>query len=66
LSKAEAVHGRLVEALRRDLIVPGPQDADIRDEPARWYLAGNLAPAPAVDAAAWNDLAVRAEPIFLD
>ena len=45
------VRSRLVETLRRDLIGPGPQDADIRDErlkenPSRWYLAGYLAPAP--------------------
>jgi hypothetical protein len=46
-----AVRSRLVETLRRDLIGPGPEDADIRDEqlnenPSRWYLTGYLAPAP--------------------
>ena len=48
---AASVRARLVETLRRDLIGPGPGDADLRDErlkenPSRWYLAGYLAPAP--------------------
>jgi hypothetical protein len=39
-----------VDRLRRDLIGPGPQDADLAHErlknnPSRWYLAGFLAPA---------------------
>jgi hypothetical protein len=39
-----------VDALRRDTIGPGPQDADLAHErlknnPSRWYLAGFLAPA---------------------
>lgn len=46
-----AVRAHLVDVLRRDLIGPGPLDADIVDErldapPSRWYLAGFLAPAP--------------------
>ena len=45
-----AIRGRLVETLRRDLVGPGPEDADLADErlkdnPSRWYLAGFLAPA---------------------
>ncbi len=48
---AEAVRGRLVETLRRDLIGPSLRDADIAAElletnPSRWYLTGFLVPAP--------------------
>ena len=48
---AEAVRGRLVDVLRRDLIGPGPEDADLHREvlaenPSRWYLTGFLAPSP--------------------
>jgi hypothetical protein len=48
---ATSVRVRLVETLRRDLIGPGPDDLDLRDErlkekPSRWYLTGFLAPAP--------------------
>jgi hypothetical protein len=48
---ATNVRARLVETLRRDLIGPGPNDLDLRDErlkenPSRWYLTGFLAPAP--------------------
>lgn len=48
---AEAVRGRLVDVLRRDLIGPGPEDADLtrevlRENPSRWYLTGFLAPSP--------------------
>jgi hypothetical protein len=48
---AEQVRARLVDVLRRDLIGPGPQDADIarerlKENPSRWYLAGYIAPAP--------------------
>src|SRR5262249_33984864 len=50
VSAAEAVRGRLVDALRRDLIGPGPDDDDIarerlKNNPSRWYLTGFLAPA---------------------
>ena len=48
---AEAVRGRLVDVLRRDLIGPGPEDTDLHREvlaenPSRWYLTGFLAPSP--------------------
>lgn len=48
---AEAVRTRIVDKLRRDLIGPGPQDADIarevlKENPSRWYLTGFLAPSP--------------------
>jgi hypothetical protein len=44
------IRRRLVDTLRRDLIGPGPGDADLSKErlknnPSRWYLAGFLAPA---------------------
>lgn len=46
---ATAVRTRLVDTLRRDLIGPGPEDADLARElltenPSRWYLTGYLAP----------------------
>jgi hypothetical protein len=49
-TSAVAIRGRLVDTLRRDLIGPGPGDADLaherlRNNPSRWYLAGFLAPA---------------------
>ena len=49
-TSAAAIRSRLVDTLRRDLIGPGPQDADLAHErlknnPSRWYLAGFLAPA---------------------
>ncbi len=48
---AEAVRGRLVDLLRRDLIGPGPEDPDLarevlKENPSRWYLTGFLAPSP--------------------
>lgn len=48
---AEAVRARLVDTLRRDLIGPGPRDADLtrevlKENPSRWYLTGFLAPSP--------------------
>ena len=44
------VRASIVTAFRRDLIGPGPQDADLARErlnenPSRWYLTGFLAPA---------------------
>ena len=44
------IRAHIVDIFRRDLIGPGPQDADLANErlnesPARWYLAGFLAPA---------------------
>src|ERR1700730_6338555 len=49
-TSAAAIRSRLVDALRRDLIGPRPDDTDLaderlRDNPSRWYLAGFLAPA---------------------
>jgi hypothetical protein len=43
------VRTRLVNILRRDLVGPGPQDADLAHErlsenPSRWYLTGFIAP----------------------
>ena len=51
MTTSTAVRARLVDTLRRDLIGPGPTDADLLDErleapPSRWYLAGFLAPTP--------------------
>jgi hypothetical protein len=45
------IRGRLVETLRRDLIGPGPQDADLarerlKEKPSGWYVTGFLAPVP--------------------
>ena len=42
---------RLVETLRRDLIGPGPLDADLaheqlKERPSGWYVTGYLAPLP--------------------
>ena len=44
------IRAHMVDVFRRDLIGPGPQDADLASErlnesPARWYLAGFIAPA---------------------
>jgi hypothetical protein len=44
------VRSSIVTAFRRDLVGPGPQDADLARErlnenPSRWYLTGFLAPA---------------------
>jgi hypothetical protein len=44
------VRSSIVTAFRRDLVGPGPQDADLAKErlnenPSRWYLTGFLAPA---------------------
>ena len=46
---SENVRARLVDVLRRDLVGPGPQDADLARErlsenPSRWYLTGFIAP----------------------
>ena len=46
---ATAIRARLVDTLRRDLIGPGPEDADLarellKENPSRWYLTGFLAP----------------------
>jgi hypothetical protein len=44
------IRSSIVEKFRRDLVGPGPQDADLARErlnenPSRWYLTGFLAPA---------------------
>src|ERR1700741_2428212 len=44
------VRSSIVNAFRRDLVGPGPQEADLARErlnenPSRWYLTGFLAPA---------------------
>src|SRR5215216_5968160 len=43
------IRASLVDVFRRDLVGPGPQDADLASErlnenPSRWYLTGFLAP----------------------
>ena len=50
MKTSEEVRARIVNVFRRDLIGPGPQDADLAAErlnenPSRWYLAGFIAPA---------------------
>lgn len=50
MTSSVEVRGRLVEVLRRDLVGPSPDDADIArerlpEEPSRWYLTGYIAPA---------------------
>lgn len=50
MKTSEQVRAQIVDVFRRDLIGPGPQDTDLATErlnenPARWYLAGFLAPA---------------------
>ena len=49
MANTTAVRRRLVDTIRRDLVGPGPQDADLtheilRENPSRWYLTGFLAP----------------------
>ena len=69
MTKSVDVRARLVETLRRDLIGPGPQDADIRDErlkenPSRWYLAGYLAPAPDGAGEEVDEMEEDGDPLF--
>src|SRR3954470_21829630 len=50
MMKSEQVRVQIVNVFRRDLIGPGPKDADLANErlneaPSRWYLAGFIAPA---------------------
>ncbi|MBN9346895.1 MAG: DISARM system helicase DrmA [Devosia sp.] len=45
------VRARLIDTLRRDLIGPGPLDADLgreqlKEKPSGWYVTGYLAPLP--------------------
>ncbi len=49
MMKSVDVRSQIINVFRRDLIGPGPQDADLAAErlnenPARWYLSGFLAP----------------------
>lgn len=49
MTKSVEIRDRLVRTLRRDLIGPGEEDADLAAEvlteaPSRWYLTGYLAP----------------------
>jgi hypothetical protein len=44
------IRGGLIDVFRRDLVGPGPRDADLaterlKENPSRWYLTGFLAPA---------------------
>src|ERR1700722_12124114 len=50
LPRSVDVRASIVDTFRRDLVGPGPQDADLARErlnesPSRWYLTGFLAPA---------------------
>lgn len=68
------VRARLIDALRRDLVGPGPQDADLarealKENPSRWYLTGFLAPSPEGAGAAADepdDLDEEGDPLFGD
>ncbi len=67
---AVAVRARLVDALRRDLIGPGPQDEDLAREllplsPSRWYLTGFFAPAIDPNAES-EEVADEGDPVFGD
>ncbi|MBN9562776.1 MAG: DISARM system helicase DrmA [Alphaproteobacteria bacterium] len=73
LDGAARVRTRLVDKLRRDLIGPGPEDADLAREvlpenPSRWYLTGFLAPSPqGSDARSADDVVEDAgDPAFGD
>ena len=55
LNESAEVRGRLIDALRLDLIGPDPRDDNLQHErlphaPSRWYLTGFLAPTGAPDA----------------
>lgn len=50
MKTSQEIRTQIVSVFRRDLIGPGPHDADLATErlnenPARWYLAGFIAPA---------------------
>ena len=50
MTKSVDIRANFVDVFRRDLVGPGPQDADLARErlnenPSRWYLTGFLAPA---------------------
>src|SRR5207244_2398790 len=49
MTDSAAVRSALVDVLRRDLISPNPDDADLatetlKERPSRWYLTGYLVP----------------------
>jgi hypothetical protein len=67
---AAAVRRRIVDKLRRDLIGPGPQDADLThevlsDNPSRWYLSGFLGPSLELDGGA-DEIEEEGDPTFPD
>jgi hypothetical protein len=50
MTKSVDIRAHVVDVFRRDLVGPGPQDADLAQErlnenPSRWYFTGFLAPA---------------------
>ena len=68
---AEAVRARIVDKLRRDLIGPGPQDADIarevlKENPSRWYLTGSWRRRPDSSIDAVEELEDEGDPIYGD
>ena len=70
-TSAAAIRGRLVDTLRRDLIGPGPDDADLarerlKNNPSRWYLAGFLAPALDGMPEGTESLEDEGDPLFSD
>ncbi len=70
------VRVRLVETLRRDLIGPGPEDADLarerlKEKPSGWYVTGYLAPVPepsgpSAETPEENDLFEEGDPLVGD
>jgi hypothetical protein len=70
-TQAVTVRGRIVDKLRRDLIGPGPQDADIarevlKENPSRWYLTGFLSPSPDGAADEADEPEDEGDPLFGD
>ena len=71
LTSSADVRRLLVDTLRRDLVGPGADDADLARErltenPSRWYLTGFLAPSeddpPEDDPATQEEIELEAEP----
>src|SRR5215831_3228417 len=63
------IRSRILRAFRRDLVGPGPDDADLAHErlsesPSRWYLTGFLAPKD--DPLSLDGAAVEADPAGQD
>jgi hypothetical protein len=70
-TSAVTIRSQLVDKLRRDLIGPGPQDADLAHErlknnPSRWYLAGFLAPALDAIAEGTESIEDEGDPLLTD